>query len=110
MNFTESYAVHFCTNAPSNLTDMVPVIAMEGIVSCYHIRKQEITWHRAYILSPIKKWIKSWYNKVLMTNNSATNEWSHALLMCTLFYKQAQTLQTPSLKTEKYNNNTMESK
>ena len=38
-NFTQSYAVHIDINGPLNLTEMVPVIGMEGMVShaclCY---------------------------------------------------------------------------
>ena len=43
-NFTESYAVNFDINGPLNLTEMVPVIGMEGWCHMSTFVTQNITW------------------------------------------------------------------
>ena len=54
VNFTESYAVHFHIYGPSNLTEMVSVIDMEGMVSCTHLRYTQdyLMWGICSLIKP----------------------------------------------------------
>ena len=47
-NFTDSYDLHLISMVPLNLTEMVPVIGMEGWCHMSTFFTHKITWHGAY--------------------------------------------------------------
>ena len=61
-NFIMNYTVHFYFNGPSSFTEMVPVISIDGIMSC-----ARVTYIRSYLTPGIWCLINSAFMETSMT-------------------------------------------